>query len=221
LLSPITARWFQYVISSQREMLFDLLAVSAAVLLNGRTAMAQDDEMTPCQSVSSMSAAFMSLYPSETAALVSPQAAEACLKSVPVDVQEDEALIEEMQYFVDWQSNLAWIENPPTGYTEKKADIEQQMKDISEKLKDYEDEYSVQRDLSLTIAKAYDFHFAWRPDILYALFFRRGDIGVGLLEEFAIASISEDGLKLPKLYNYCKSPTIYFPTLHMLILRLR
>jgi hypothetical protein len=188
-------------------MLFDLFAVSAAVLLNGRTAMAQDDDMTPCQSVSSMSSEFMSYYPTATAALVPAQAAEDCLKSVPVDVKEDEALIEEMQYFVDWQSNLAWIENPPTGYTEKKADIQQQIKDISGKLKDYEDEYSVQRDLSLTIAKAYDFHFVWNPDIMNAFRFRRGNIGMGLLDEFAIVSISEDGLKLPKLYNYCKNTT--------------
>ena len=202
-------------------MLFDLLVVSAAVLLNSRTATAQDDEMTPCQSVSSMSAAFMSAYPTETVALVPAQAAEDCLKSVPVDVQEDEALIEEMQYFVDWQSNLAWIENPPTGYTEKKADIQQQIKDISGKLKDYEDEYSVQRDLSLAIAKAYDFHFVWSPDILNALRFQRGNVGMGLLDEFAIVSVSDDGLKLPKLYNYCKGPTVYFPALHMLILHLR
>lgn len=183
--------------------------------------MAQDDEMTPCQSVSSMSADFMSSYPTETAALVTGQTVEDCLKSVPVDVQEDEALIEEMQYFVDWQSNLAWIENPPTGYTEKKADIQQEIKDISGKLKDYEDEYSVQRDLSLAIAKGYDFHFEWRPDILNLFPFKRGNVGLGLMDEFAIVSVSDDGLKLPKLYNYCKSPSIYFLTLHILILHLR
>ncbi|KAF2786169.1 hypothetical protein K505DRAFT_260463 [Melanomma pulvis-pyrius CBS 109.77] len=144
----------------------------------------------------------MSEYPSATAALVPAQAAEDCLKSVPVDVQENQALIEEMQYFIDWQSNLAWIENPPAGYTEKKADIQQQIVDISAKMKGYKDEYSVQKDLNLVIAKAYDFHFVWNPDIINVFRFRRGNIGRGLLDEFAIVSVSEDGKKLPVLYNY-------------------
>lgn len=203
-----TACWFQPTFLS-RKMLFDLVAVSAAVLLNSRTAMAQNDEGTPCQSVSSMSAAFMSQFPSATAALVPAQAAEDCLKSVPVDVQENQALIEEMQYFIDWQSNLAWIENPPAGYTEKKADIQQQIVDISAKMKGYKDEYSVQKDLNLVIAKAYDFHFVWNPDIINVFRFRRGNIGRGLLDEFAIVSVSEDGKKLPVLYNYCKNLALH------------
>lgn len=88
------------------QMLFDLLVVSAAVLLNSRTAAAAG---TPCQSVSSMSAAFMSVYPSATQALVPAQAAEDCLKSVPIDKDEDLALIDEMQLFINWQSKSSPI----------------------------------------------------------------------------------------------------------------
>lgn len=59
-------------------MLFDVLLVGFAVLLNGRTAAAIDG--TPCQSVSSMSVAYASLYPSATRIMVPAQAAADCLK---------------------------------------------------------------------------------------------------------------------------------------------
>ncbi|KAF2710765.1 hypothetical protein K504DRAFT_475718 [Pleomassaria siparia CBS 279.74] len=182
-------------------MLYHLLVVGVAVLLNTGTAAAQRSK-TPCQSVSSMSVAFMASYPTATAALIPGQAAEDCLRSVPIDVSEDQALIDEMQYFIDWQSNLAWLKNPPEGYTEKKADILEQIKNISSKLSDYEDEYTLQSDLALTLAKSYDFHFVWSPDMGNIFRFRRGNIGLGLLDEFALVSVSSDGKELPQLYNY-------------------
>jgi len=181
-------------------MLFDLLVVSAAVLLHGKTVQAQRG-MTPCQIVSSLSAEFISTYPTASAVLVEAQPVEDCLRSVPV-WPESAALIEEMQYFIDWQSNLAWLKNPPEGYTEKKTDIQQKIKDIASNLKNYKDEFTLHEDLSNTLAEAYDFHFEWTPDILNIFRFRRGNIGMGLLDEFAIVSVSEDGRSLPKLYNY-------------------
>jgi hypothetical protein len=84
-------------------MLFDLLALSAAVLLNGRTVRAQSGG-SPCSSVSSMSSAYMSSFPTETQALVPAQAAEDCLKSVPIDKNEDLALIDELKLYINWQS---------------------------------------------------------------------------------------------------------------------
>ena len=183
-------------------MLFDLLAVSAAVLLNGRTVAARAG--TPCQSVSSMSAAFTSMYPSATIALVPAQAAEDCLKSVPVDKSEDLALIEEMKYYINWQSNLAYIRDPPEGFTGDIVDTHDEIDRISKDLQDdkYKDEYSLMFDLESAITKAYDFHFAFAADITQVFLFRRGNIGRGLLDEFALVSVSKDGKEVPKLYNY-------------------
>ncbi|KAF2471196.1 uncharacterized protein BDR25DRAFT_342528 [Lindgomyces ingoldianus] len=184
-------------------MLFDLLLVSAAVLLNSRTAMAANG--TPCQSVSSMSSAFISLYPSATIALVPAQAAEDCMKSVPLDKDEDMALIEEMTVYISWQSNLAYLVDPPAGYTEDRVDIVDEIKKIHTDLGNdkYKNEYDVMYDLSMALTKSYDFHFAFSPDILRNVFsFRRGNIGRGLLDEFALISVSSDGKALPKLYNY-------------------
>lgn len=86
-------------------MLFDLFVVSAAVLLNSRTVAAKAD--TPCESVSSMSSAFMSAYPSATRAMVPAETAVACLKSIPIDKNEDLALIDEMKLYLNWQSTAS------------------------------------------------------------------------------------------------------------------
>jgi hypothetical protein len=183
-------------------MLFDSFLVGAAVLLNVRTAAAAG---TPCESVSSMSADFVSLYPSATAALVPAQVAEDCLKSVPIDKEEDLALIEELKNYLSWQSNLAYLIDPPQGYTEERIDIMAEIEKVKDGLQNdkYQDEYSVQFDISTAFTKAYDFHLAWQADILNVFRFRRGNIGRGLLDEFALISVSKDGKELPKLYNYC------------------
>lgn len=187
-------------------MLFDLLLVSAAVLLNSGTVAAQrtTGAGTPCQSVSSMSAAFTSMYPSATIALVPAQAAENCLKSVPIDKDENLKLIEEMRYYINWQSNLAYLLDPPEGYTGDRVDTLDEIERITKDLKDdkYKDEYTLMFDLQTVLTKSYDFHFVFAADITQVFRFRRGNIGRGLLDEFAIVSVSKDGKELPKLYNY-------------------
>lgn len=185
-------------------MLFDLLVVSAAVLLNGRTAVAQDG--SPCSSVSSMSSAYMSMFPEETQAVVPADAAHDCLKSVPVDKDELKGLIDEMQYYLNWQSNLAYLIEPPEGYTEDRVDIADEMKKIKDGLDQgtYEDDYTVMFDLSMAWTKSYDFHMTFVPDIMQIFRFRRGNVGLGLLDEFALVSVSSDGKALPELYNYCE-----------------
>ena len=49
----------------------------------------------------------MSVYPSATQALVMAQSAEDCLKSVPIDKEEDSKLIEEMKLYINWQSTAS------------------------------------------------------------------------------------------------------------------
>lgn len=191
-------------------MLFDLLFVSAAVLLHGRTAMARGG--TPCQSVSSMSVAYASYYPEATKILVPADAAANCLKSVPVDVEESKLLLQEMQLYLNWQSNLAYLADPPEGYKGERTDVAGELKRISGALDkgEYEDEYTLHVDIKKAFDKTYDFHTNWNPDILDIFEFRRGDIGKGLFDEFALVSVSSDGQALPKLYNYCKTQTCSF-----------
>ncbi|CAO2648299.1 Nn.00g075660.m01.CDS01 [Neocucurbitaria sp. VM-36] len=151
-----------------------------------------------------MSAAFTSMYPQATVALVPAQAAEDCLKSVPIDKTEDLALIEEMKYYINWQSNLAYLLDPPEGYAGDRVDTHDEIERITNDLENdkYENEYTLMFDLQSVITKSYDFHFAFAPDITQVFRFRRGNIGRGLLDEFALVSVSKDGKELPKLYNY-------------------
>ncbi|KAF2263646.1 hypothetical protein CC78DRAFT_518116 [Lojkania enalia] len=146
----------------------------------------------------------MSRYPQATLALVPVPAAEDCLKSVNIDKQEDLLLIEELQNYVSWQSNLAYLSEPPKDYNEPRIDVLDEIARVKQDLQDdkYNDEYTLMFDLSMAIQKSYDFHFSFAADILNVFFFRRGNIGGGLLDEFALVSVSEDGKALPKLYNY-------------------
>lgn len=158
---------------------------------------------TPCQSASSMSSAFMSAYPTATIALIPAGAAADCLKSVPV-AADDFEMVEEMQMYLNWQSNLAFLNNPPKEYKGARIDIEDATNQIKKDLKDnkYKDEFTVMTDLQQTLAKSGDFHLVFTPDITQIFTFRRGNVGRGLADEFAIASVSSDGKSLPKLYNY-------------------
>ncbi|KAF2744318.1 hypothetical protein M011DRAFT_470451 [Sporormia fimetaria CBS 119925] len=66
----------------------------------------------------------------------------------------------------------------------------------------YTDEYTFQVDLSTAFDKTYDFHTTWLPDIMAVMEFRRGNVGHGLVDEFALVSVSEDGKAIPELYNH-------------------
>lgn len=186
-------------------MFSNLVALSAAVLLSSRTANAQT-QGSPCASMSSMSVDWMSAYPESTAALVPAPAAEDCLKSIPVDVTEDQALIEELLIYAEWVSNLAYLSNPPEGYKDSRSDLVGALKKISEDLGNgkYEDEFTLQLDLSMAYIETRDFHTTWVPDVMGLFTFRRGNVGLGLLDDFTLVSVSSDGKELPKLYNYCE-----------------
>jgi hypothetical protein len=187
-------------------MLSNLLVVSAAVLLNGRTAAAQKPSASPCAAASSMSAAYISKFPEATQALIPVSAAEACLKSVKVR-DDDDKLIEEMVSYISWQSNLAYLKDPPEEYKEDRLDIEDEITKIYEGVKNgsYEDEWTVMTQLSTTLTRAYDFHLSFIADIMNIMRFRRGNIGKGLEDDFSMISVSSDGKALPELFNYCEN----------------
>lgn len=111
-----------------------------------------------------------------------------------------------MQLYLNWQSNLAYLSNPPEGYNEERKDVIGEVKKIADDLDKgvYKDEHTLMFDLSMVLTKSYDFHLAFFADILQVFGFRRGNIGKGLEDEFAIVSVSSDGKALPELYNYCK-----------------
>ncbi|KAF2492964.1 peptidase S41 family protein, partial [Lophium mytilinum] len=156
----------------------------------------------PCAVVSAASASFLVDYPQATAAYVNAEDAVACLKSVPIQKDEDKALMNEILLYLSWQSNIAYIADPPAGYTEERVDILDNLKAIYKKLDGdgYDDEYTFQLDLSTTITEAYDFHLYFVADILGIFIFSRGNL-FGDGDELSLTSLSSDGKALPELYN--------------------
>ncbi|OCL10729.1 hypothetical protein AOQ84DRAFT_438147 [Glonium stellatum] len=178
-------------------MLFSL--IFAGLLL---TAGALAASVSPCATVSSMSESFMAAFPAVTYAYVTAEAAEACLSSVPLHQEENKLLVQELLLYLSWQSNIAYLIDPPAGYTEDRVDIRDNIQAIYKKLDngEYSDEYHFQYDLSLALTEAYDFHLSFIPDILTIFRFQRGNWDES--ELFSLVSISSDGKALPELYNY-------------------
>jgi len=69
---------------------------------------------TPCASVSS--AYFNQVNPSPT---VPAKMAMDCIKSVPLNVTSAKALLSEIRPYINWQSTLSYLKNPPAEYVAK------------------------------------------------------------------------------------------------------
>jgi hypothetical protein len=181
--------------------MFDLLLLSA--LIAGAKLVTAQNGGSPCQQVGEAQASFAAAYPQASFAYVSADLAEACLKSVPIDNNENTQLISEIIYYLHWQSNLAYLVDPPDGYTEDRVNIEDSIQKIYDKVqaKGYSNEWDFQVDLANAFNEAYDFHFQWTPDIFGIFNFQRGNLVGG--DEFGMVSVSSDGNALPELYNWC------------------
>ncbi|KAI0130801.1 hypothetical protein F4814DRAFT_456784 [Daldinia grandis] len=120
-----------------------------------------------------------------------------CLRSVPNRIQPAQQLIQSLKAFVEWQSTLAWLKNPPKSYGFPAVDIQGSLDKILETAKQggYESEYDFQVAIVQTISVAHDGHFFYMPDVFKAFTFENR-----LAQD--IVSVSIDGVSLPKLYRF-------------------
>ncbi|KAL6707223.1 hypothetical protein ACN47E_004770 [Coniothyrium glycines] len=114
-----------------------------------------------------------------------------CLDSVPVDVQGNSELIDELKQVWQFQSELIWLKNPGQDWEYGALDVEAELDNIKGKLSSFSSEYQVQLAIQNITVRSGNFHWNYSPDILQVFTFRRG---------FNVASISSDGKALPKLY---------------------
>lgn len=121
-----------------------------------------------------------------------------CLQSVPLDKDGDMRLIDDMKLFVKWQSNIAYLKNPPQGYTEKPIDIMGELDNMKNQLSSdgFKSEYDFQMKMMTLFDSAYDNHFAWQPDILASAIQFQRPPGTELV------SVSKDGMAVPDIYVY-------------------
>ncbi|KAL0936191.1 peptidase s41 family protein [Colletotrichum truncatum] len=127
---------------------------------------------------------------------VPAQLAFDCLQSVPNKPQPAQDLIKSLKAYVQWQSTLSWLKNPPGSYMLPPTDIEGGLTQIGEKATagGYKSEYDFQLEIFQLFASAHDGHFAFRGDVFKGFSFRNK-----LASD--IVSVSRDGLEVPKLYH--------------------
>ncbi|KAI1766730.1 hypothetical protein GGR53DRAFT_187477 [Hypoxylon sp. FL1150] len=148
-----------------------------------------------CAVVSSAWASQITATPTPT---IEASIAYDCLNSVPIDKDAALKFIEEMEPYIEWQSDTVFKKNPPADYfyppTDLWATIEEVKADIA--ADKYANEYEWQADLYKRLfGPAHDGHFVVYPDALSA--------AVEWQRPFALVSISEspDG-SAPVIKNY-------------------
>ncbi|KAF6826982.1 peptidase S41 family protein [Colletotrichum plurivorum] len=148
-----------------------------------------------CGQVQPMAQQFLQANPKETPR-VSAQLAFDCLQSVPNKPGPAKDLIKSLKAYVQWQSTLSWLKNPPASYMLPPTDIEGGLDKIGERAVagQYKSEYEFQLEIFQLFASAHDGHFAFRGDVFKGFSFRNN-----LASD--IVSVSRDGIEVPKLYH--------------------
>lgn len=102
--------------------------------------------------------------------------------------------------YVQWESTLAYLKDPPKSYGLPAVDIMGGLDMIMQNVSNgsYQSEYEFQAKMTQLVGLAHDGHFAYRPDVFKAFGFRN-DLAMDLV------SLSVDGKAVPKLYHLSKS----------------
>lgn len=124
-----------------------------------------------------------------------------CLRTVPNKPEPAVKLINSLKAFVQWQSTLAFLKDPPQSYGFKPVDILGTLDTISAKAAagGYANEFDFGIDIVYLMSSAHDGHFFYRPDVMRAFGFRN-QMALGLV------SVSADGYQVPKIYHFGELP---------------
>jgi len=162
--------------------------------LNSSTPSSASPGQEPCAVVSMAIAAL----PSGARPVVPAELGVKCLQSVPLDKEGNVKLIDDLKVMVKWQSNVAYLKNPPKEYTEEPVDIIGELDTMQKQVAagNFKTEYDFQLKMLNLFTKAYDNHFAYQPDILASAMQFQRPTGSELV------SISSDGMALPEIYTY-------------------
>jgi hypothetical protein len=128
--------------------------------------------------------------------VLNPILALSCLESVPLNVQRSLAFIDYISPFIEFQSTLAYLKDPPVGYPLPGVDVFGGLEEIRNKVSrmTYTNQYEFERELHLLInTRPRDFHFNL-PLPLVSLF------EFDASSDFELVSISKDGTSLPDIY---------------------
>ncbi|KAF2462385.1 hypothetical protein BDY21DRAFT_331256 [Lineolata rhizophorae] len=150
---------------------------------------------TPCASVSAVAAAQMATATPTVPARI----AWDCINSVPFNQSAAADLVAAMRPYINWQSTVNWLKNPPAEYAEKVQgayDVWALVNELAEKVNSgsFANEYEFGLQLYKLFQQAHDGHFVYIPDSVGTVFqWRRPE---------ALVSISEDGQAMPAIFVY-------------------
>lgn len=131
-----------------------------------------------------------------TTAYLNPIDCMACLWSIPLHVERSLDFINYVAPFLEFQSTLAYLKNPPIGYPMAGVDLLGGLQEIRTKVKniDYNNQYEFERQLySLVNIRPRDFHLNLPLPLIDLFAFSTPD-------EASLGSISSDGKALPGIY---------------------
>ncbi|KAI9737565.1 MAG: hypothetical protein M1834_009720 [Cirrosporium novae-zelandiae] len=148
-----------------------------------------------CAVISSSSSAYYASASSGATSFYSADLdlANACLRSTPFEKNRAVALIEWLIPFVEYQSTLAYLKDPPEGYLMDPVDIMGGLQGIKKTAaaNGYTNQYDFDLDLFNLINNAHDGHFFYIPALINVFEYDR---------QLILTSISRDGIELPEIY---------------------
>ncbi|EPE30025.1 ClpP/crotonase [Glarea lozoyensis ATCC 20868] len=146
-----------------------------------------------CALVSQLSASQKAASPSATPQ-VPARLAQECLSSVPLAKDAGLALVDALVPYIEWQSDLAWLKDPPSTYFYPPHDPLGYLAKVKSNLQigAYANEEAFELDLYNVFAKAHDGHFVFYPDTL--------SNGLRWVRPTSLVSVSLDGISAPKIF---------------------
>jgi hypothetical protein len=126
------------------------------------------------------------------------QIALACLKTVPIDTTAASDTIDSVKQYIQFQSTISYLKNPPKGYVDEAVDLMGGLDDIKSKVGNgaYSNEYDFEADISTLVTKAHDGHLAFDGMTSGGVFRWRRSAKIALI------SASLDGKETPKIYVF-------------------
>ncbi|OQU99701.1 hypothetical protein CLAIMM_05296 [Cladophialophora immunda] len=148
----------------------------------------------PCAQVSAYSSQYLSANPSALNVAMPPDMAYACLQSVPLVKEDTLALLTGFKAWVQWQSNIAWVKDPPASWPFPAVDLVGGLEELTAKVEDgtITQEIDFETQLVDLITSVRDGHFTFSPDAYSVFNFANLHV--------PIVSVSSDGKQLPEIY---------------------
>lgn len=141
--------------------------------------------------------------------LLSSADALACLHSVPLDTNRSVGFIDYIEPFIQFQSTLAYLKDPPIGWPLPGVNVLEGLAEIRTMVETgkYESQWEFEVDLySLVNIFPHDFHFNLPMPLLSVFDFAT--------LQGPLVSISKDGLALPDIYFKRREHTTWMKNLN-------